>query len=182
MLRPPHLLPCQGKQKRTADVEAPGKSPVAKQGAFPGAVFVFSHLVLLASPRPMLKRCVLPPSGRPTHLVRSYGFAACPVNSNYAFMNPGCRGGEAAVHSGPLITGRFQGEEFVDQPAHDATGDSPGRGERSSAPLFSLTLLSAQFSAESCCVLGEPSRRCKDKDSKHIKSFKCSIFVVTKTV
>lgn len=61
-------------------------------------------------------------------------------------VRSGCRGGEAAVHSGPLITGRFQGEEFVNEPAHDATGDSTGRGERSSAPFFTLTLLYAQFS------------------------------------
>ncbi len=45
------------------------------------------------------------------------------------YLHPGCRGGEAAVHSGPFITGRLQGEEYVYKPAHDTTRDSTGWGE-----------------------------------------------------
>lgn len=59
-------------------------------------------------------------------------------------VHPGCRGGEAAVHSGPFITGRFQGEEHVHKPAHDTTRDSTGWGEPPSLPFLLHTSLYTQ--------------------------------------
>lgn len=55
----------------------------------------------------------------------------CHVSSFCA--HAGCRRGEAAVHSGPFITGRLQGEECVYKAAHDTPGDAAGRGQPHSA-------------------------------------------------
>lgn len=49
---------------------------------------------------------------------------------------PGCRGGKAAVHSGPFITGRLQGEEHVHKPAHDTTRDPTSWGEPLPVPVL----------------------------------------------